>query len=42
MLDRRCEVGMTNAERMARHGELRQLKDIKRNVKKQERKKEDT
>ena len=30
---------MTSAERMARHGELRQLKDIKRNVNKQERKK---
>eukprot|EP00092_Neocalanus_flemingeri_P025076 GFUD01027192.1.p1 GENE.GFUD01027192.1~~GFUD01027192.1.p1 ORF type:complete len:1156 (+),score=356.79 GFUD01027192.1:283-3750(+) len=39
LLDKRGEVGMTSAERMARHGELRQLKDMKRNMSKQERKK---
>eukprot|EP00090_Calanus_glacialis_P045237 TRINITY_DN8265_c0_g1_i2.p1 TRINITY_DN8265_c0_g1~~TRINITY_DN8265_c0_g1_i2.p1 ORF type:complete len:1169 (-),score=448.58 TRINITY_DN8265_c0_g1_i2:22-3528(-) len=39
LLDKRGDAGMTSAERMARHGELRQLKDLKRNINKQERKK---
>ena len=38
LFDKRGEEGMTSAERMARHGQLRQLKHMKRNMKKQERK----
>jgi hypothetical protein len=36
---KRGDVEMTSMERMARHGELTQLKDLKRNMNKQERKK---
>merc|ERR1719402_1760417 len=32
-------VGMSSAERMARHGELRQLRDMKRNYHRKEKKK---
>jgi len=39
LLDKRGDGGMTSAERMARHGELRQLKDLKKTMNKQERKK---
>jgi hypothetical protein len=39
LLQKRGDAGLTSAERMARHGELRQLKDMKRNLKKGERKK---
>ena len=38
LLDRKIESGATSAERMARHGQLKQLKSIKRNLKTQERK----
>ena len=38
LFDKRSEEGMTSAERMARHGQLKQLKHMKRNMKKQERK----
>ena len=39
LLAARGEAGLTSSERMARHGELRQLRDMKRTLKKTERKK---
>ena len=38
LLDKKEEAGLTSAERMVRHGQLRHLKTMKRNMKKQERK----
>merc|ERR1712112_558763 len=38
LFDKRSDSDMTSAERMARHGQLKQLKNMKRNMKKQERK----
>ena len=39
LLGKRGDAGLTSSERMARHGEMRQLKEMKRNIKKTERKK---
>jgi len=39
LLTARGDAGLTSAERMARHGELRQLREMKRDIKKTERKK---
>ena len=36
LLDKKEEAGLTSAERMVRHGQLRHLKTMKRNMKKQE------
>ena len=38
LFDKRSDSDMTSAERMARHGQLKQLKHMKKNMKKQERK----
>ena len=38
LMEKREEAGLTSAERMVRHGQLRHLKTMKRNIKKQDRK----
>merc|ERR1719422_150468 len=37
LFEKKNEDGMSSAEKMARHGQLKQLKNMKRNMKKQER-----